>query len=343
MQFTTWIEADVPRVDCATHGVKQVRVPWAEPGSQFTALFECFAIDLLRECSITGAVGLLRISWDEGWGIKGRAVKRGLARRGHDVVARLGVDEKAMAKRHRYLTIVADLAQSRVLYLADDRKQESLDGFWPTLTPAQRDGITAVAMDMWEPYVQSTRAHLPGAAGKIVFDKFHVVKHLHDAVDRVRRGEHRALKRAGDERLTGSKYLWLRRPEDLSETQRAAFRALQREDLKVGRAWALKERFRTFWAYRYPGAARTFFRRWFWRATHSRLTPMAAVAKLIQRHLPNLLTYLRHHLTNAGLEGVNAVIQWVKKTARGFRNAEHFKTAIYFHCGGLDLYPHESR
>lgn len=343
MQFTTWIEADVPRVECATHGVKQLRVPWAEPGSQFTALFERLAIDLLRECSITGGVKLLRISWDEGWGIKARAVKRGLARRAPEVIGRIGVDEKAIAKRHRYLTIVADLEQSRVLYLADDRKQESLDGFGPTLTPAQRDGITAVAMDMWEPYVQSTRTHLPGAEGKIVFDKFHVVKHLHEAVDHVRRGEHRTLRRAGDERLTGSKYLWRRRPEDLTDTQRAAFRALQREDLKVGRAWVLKERFRTFWQYRYPGAARTFFTRWDWRATHSRLKPMAAVAKLIKRHLPNLLTYLRHHLTNAGLEGINAVIQWVKKTARGFRNAEHFKTAIYFHCGGLDLYPHESR
>jgi transposase len=343
MQFTTWIEADVPRVECATHGVKQLRVPWAAPGSQFTALFERVAIDLLRECSITGAVRLLRISWDEGWGIKARAVKRGLARRGAAVVGRIGVDEKAIAKRYRYVTIVADLEQRRVLYLADDRKRESLDGFWPTLTPAQRDGITAVAMDMWEPYVQSTRAHLPGADQKIVFDKFHVVKHLHEAVDRVRRGEHRALRRVGDERLTGSKYLWLRRPEHMSATQRAAFRALQREDLQVGRAWALKERFRTFWAYRYPGAARTFFTRWYWRATHSQLKPMAAVAKLIQRHLPNLLTYLRHRLTNAGLEGVNAVIQWVKKTARGFRNTEHFKTAIFFHCGGLDLYPHESR
>jgi transposase len=343
MQFTTWIEADVPRVDCQAHGVKQVRVPWAEPGSQFTALFERLAIDLLRECSITGAVGLLRISWDEGWRIKARAVTRGLARQAPEVVGRIRVDEKAIAKRHRYVTIVADLERSRVLYLADDRKQESLDGFWPTLTPAQRDGISAVAMDMWEPYVQSTRAHLPGANDKIVFDKFHVVKHLHDAVDKVRRGEHRLLRRGGDERLTGSKYLWLRRPEHMTEAQRAAFRALQREDLQVGRAWALKERFRTFWEYRYLGAARTFFSRWFWRATHSRLKPMAAVAKLIQRHLPNLLTYLRHQLTNAGLEGVNAVIQWVKKTARGFRNAEDFKTAIYFHCGGPDLYPHQSR
>jgi len=258
-------------------------------------------------------------------------------------VAHLGVDEKAIAKRHRYLTVVADLARGRVLYLADDRKRESLDGFWPTLTAAQRDGIAAVAMDMWEPYVQSTLAHLPGADSKIVFDKFHVVKHLHDAVDQVRRAEHRALKRADDERLTGSKYLWLMRPGDMSPDQRRAFRALQRQDLKVARAWTLKERFRAVWEYRYLGAARRFFARWFWRATHSRLTPVAKVAKLIQRHLPNLLTYLRHRLTNAGLEGVNAVIQWVKKTARGFRNAEHFKTAIYFHCGGLDLYPHESR
>ena len=114
MQFTTWIAADVPCVDCPSHGVKQLRVPWAEPGSQFTALFERLAIDLLRECSITGAVKLLRISWDEGWGIKARAVKRGVARRAPAVVSRIGVDEKAIAKRHRYLTIVADLEQSRV-------------------------------------------------------------------------------------------------------------------------------------------------------------------------------------------------------------------------------------
>jgi len=343
MQFTTWIEADVPRVECAIHGVRQIRIPWAEPGSQFTALFERLAIDLLRECSLTGAGRLLRITWDEAWGIKGRAVKRGLARRGQEGVPHLGVDEKAIAKRHRYLTLVADLDRNRVLYVADDRKQDSLDGFWPTLTPPQRASITAVAMDMWEPYVQSTRAALPAADAKIVFDKFHVVKHLHAAVDLVRRAEHRARRRTGDDRLTGSKYLWLMRPRDMSPAQRAAFRALQQGDLKVARAWTLKERFRAFWEYTYLGAARRFFRRWFWRATHSRLRPVIMVAKLIQRHLPNLLTYLQHGLTNAGLEAINAVIQWVKKTARGFRNPEHFKTAIYSHCGGLDLYPHESR
>ena len=338
-QFTTWIQADVPRVNCPTHGVKQIAVPWAEPGSQFTAWFERLAIDVLRECSVKGAAGLLRLTWDEAWGIKERAVARGLSRRTQEGVVHLGVDEKAIAKRHRYLTVVANLTRSRVLYLAEDRKQESLDGFWATLTPAQRDGIAAIAMDMWEPYIQSTRAHLPEAETKIVFDKFHVAKHLHDAVDRVRRTEHRVLTQTGDRRLTGTKYLWLMRPKAMTAEQAATFRALQRTDLKVARAWILKERFRQFWDYTYRGAAQNFFARWFWRATHSRLRPMAEVATLIRRHFPNVLTYLRHGITNAGLEAVNATIQWVKKTARGFRNVEHFKTAIYFHCGGLDLHP----
>ncbi len=342
-QFTTWIEAQVPRVECSSHGVKQIRVPWAEPGSQCTALFERWAIDLLRECSVKGAAGLLRITWDEAWGIKARAVRRGRARRQQEVVARLGGDEQAIAKRHRSLRVVADLDQSRVLYRADDRKQERLDGFGATRTPEQLAGIQALALDMLEPYVQSTHAHLPEAGATIVFDKFPVAQHVHEAVDRVRTAEHRALKQAGDERLTGTKYLWLMRPQEMSLEQRRTFRVLRQSDLKVGRAWALKERLRQLWPYRYLGAAQRFFARWFWWAIPSRLRPMAAVAKLIRRHLPNVLTYLRHGITNAGLEAGNAVIPWVKKTARGFRTPEHFKTAIYFHCGGLDLYPHESR
>jgi transposase len=107
----------------------------------------------------------------------------------------------------------------------------------------------------------------------------------------------------------------------------------------VARAWALKERFRQLWDYAYRRAAQQCFARWCWRATHSRLRPMAEVAKLIQRHLPHGLPYLRHGITNAGLEAVNAPIPWVKQTARGFRNVEPFKPALYFHGGGLDLYP----
>lgn len=262
-QLVTWIEAEIPRVECPQHGVKQLRVPWAEPGSQFTLLFERLAIDLLRECSVHGAAGLLRISWDEAWGIKERAVARGLSRRREEIVPHLGVDEKAIAKRYRYLTVVADLRGNRVLYLGDDRKAESLDGFWATLTPAQREGITAIAMDMWESYIQSTQAQGPAAQAKIVFDKFHIVKHLHDAVDKVRKAEHRALHKGRDDRLVGTKYLWLRRPQDMTPAQRAHFQELLRSDLKVARAWTLKERFRHFWEYSYLGSAQKFFHRWY--------------------------------------------------------------------------------
>ncbi len=251
-QLQTWIEADIPRVECPQHGVKQIAIPWAEPGSQFTILFERLAIDFLRECSVTGAAALLRITWDEAWGIKDRAVRRGLARRTAEPIPHLGIDEKAITKGHRYLTIVADLDRQRVLFLNDDRTAESLDAFWPTCTSAQRDSIKAVAMDMWEPYIQSVSTHV--LHGDIVFDKFHIVKHLHEAVDKVRRTEHRLLRRQDDTRLTGTKYLWLRRPSDFSPEQRRTFRRLLGSDLKVGRAWALKERFRHFWEYTYRTA-----------------------------------------------------------------------------------------
>ena len=146
----------------------KIAIPWAEPGGQFTLLFERLAIDFLRECSVTGAAALLRITWDEAWGIKERAVQRGLARRTAEPMRYLGVDEKAITKGHRYLTIVADLIRQRVLFLNDDRETESLDTFWPTCTPAQLASIEAVAMDMWEPYGAACKCLRPAGEGPAV-------------------------------------------------------------------------------------------------------------------------------------------------------------------------------
>ena len=183
---------------------------------------------------------------------------------------------------------------------------------------------------MWEPYIQLAQAHLEDADTKMVFDKFHIAKHVHDAVAKVRKAEHRALKQADDHRLGGTKYLWLMRPPDMTPVPRTAFLALRRSDFKMARAWALKERFRQFWGYTYRAAAEKFFTRWFWQATHSRLRPMAEVTRRTERHSRHILTSLQHRLTNAGLEAVNATIQWVKETARGFRSVEYFKTGSTF-------------
>jgi transposase len=340
-QLQTRLHARVPRIECPTHGVVQSPVPWATPGSKFTLLFERLAIDWLREAAVTAVARQLGLGWDAVWGIERRAVARGLERRGTLQLRYVGVDEKSFQRRHDYVTVVSDLEGARVLFVADDRKRESLEAFWALgLTEAQRAQVEAIAMDMWEPYVQATRAHVPGADGKIVFDRFHCAKHLNEGVDRVRRAEHRELRDRGDARLTGTKYTWLRHPDRFTREAWRAFGVLRNSTLKVARAWALKETAADLWEYRYVGPARTFFRRWYFWATHSRLQPMIEKARMLKSHLPNILTYLRHRITNATAEGLNSKIQWIRYTARGFRNRENFKTAIYFHCGGLNLYPH---
>ena len=220
-----------------------------------------------------------------------RAVTRGRARKARTVVRRIGVDEKAAAKGHRYLTLVCDLDEGTVEHLAEDRKQESLDGDYAGLTKEQLDGIEAVAMDMWEPYIQATLGKVPDAAEKIVFDRFHVMGHVGKAVDTVRKQEHRELMELGDETLKGSRYLWLYSRETVPARRRDAFAALMRQELKVGRAWAIKEALRRLWHYVYPASGWTFWKRGYFWATHRRLEPIRKAAETVGRHIDNIVTY----------------------------------------------------
>lgn len=338
-QFPTIVHARVPRLKCEAHGIKQLAVPWAEAGSRFTALFEMFAIEWIRHASLKAVAKQLRISWAEADGIMKRAVARGLERRQLEAPRHAGVDETSFQKRHEYVTVVSDLERSVVVHVADDRGRAALDGFWTSLTPEQREQVEAVSMDMWEPYIQSTREHLPGADEKIVFDKFHIAQHLGNAVDQVRRQEHRARMAAGDPILKGTRYRWLENPSERNWTAVRAFKLLCEIVTRVGRAWAIREAAMALWDLRYPGVADRNFAAWYRWARRSQLEPMRKVAAMIKRHWANIRTYFTHRITNAGAESINAKIQAAKRRACGFRNRERFRTAIYFHCGGLDLYP----
>jgi transposase len=338
-QYHTILHAEPPRSQCPTHGVRVVKLPWAEPSSRFTALFEALAIAWLKAASQKAVAEPLGLSWDEIHGIMDRAVRRGLQRRQAEPVRHLGVDEKAFRKGHKYLTLVNDLTRGRVLYVAEDRKQASLDGFWGTLTEEQRQGIEAVALDMWDPYVDSVRAYVTDADRKMVFDKFHVAQHLSKAVDGVRRKENKALRAQGDDRLVGTRYDWLENPVHKDAKERREFAALRHSELKTARAWALKETAMGLYSYTYEGPARKYFRRWYNWAVRSRLAHIKDVAGMLKRRFENIITYLKHRITNAASESINAKIQWVKYTARGFRNKQNFINAIYFHCGNLDLAP----
>jgi transposase len=339
MQYRTIVIGQVPRVECPEHGVVQVAVPWAEASSRFTALFEALAIDWLLEASFAAVARQLRMTWDEVAGIQDRAVRRGLARRERKPPARIGVDETSFQKRHEYVTTVNDLEAGVVLYVADGRKQESLDAFYEELGEESCARLQTVVMDMWAPYIRSTREHVPAADAKIVFDKFHVAQHLGEAVDEVRRRENRELRAQGDERLVKTRYLWLQNPDRMSRQQWREFAPLRSSRLRVARAWAIKEAAMLLWGYAKRGWAERMWKQWCGWAMRSRLEPLKRVARMIRAHWEGVLNAATANVTNALSEGLNSQIQWIKRKACGYRNRERFRNAIYFHLGGLDLYP----
>jgi transposase len=339
-QFKTILVAKAPRVKCPTHGVKTVTVPWAEKNSRFTLLFERLAIDVLQATqTIQGAQSVLRTSWDETWHILCKAVARGKLRKTDRPLPRIGIDEKAFRKGQNYITLIYDLDQSTVEAIADGNDTESGNACFSQLSESQIGSIEAIAMDMSASFVKSAKTCVPLAETKIVHDRFHVMKLATEAVDRVRRREHRRLSEQRDPRLSGTRYLWLSSQERLTAQQRERFEAVFNAELETGKAWAYKEMLRDVWNHQDASSATRFFKDWYRRVIHTRLDPLKKVARTINERLANVVSYCAHGITNAVAEGLNSKIMAIKRRVGGYRNRENFKTAIYFYCGGLDLYP----
>jgi len=341
MQFTTTIHASVPRTKCEKCGVLTIPVPWADKHSRFTLLFECMAIEVIQACSsLASAATLLSLNWKSVHAIMERAVERGLKLRKLDEVKHVGIDEKSFGKGQDYVSIMADIDNNRVLEVEPGRTREAVDNLWKTLDELVRQGVAAVAMDMWQPFMESTRVACPNA--EVVHDKFHVSKYLGEAVDKVRRQENKALIEEGKDTLKGTRQLWLYALENLPKDKSATFLSLQKEDLQTGRAWSIKENFRHFWECKTIEDAEVYFRSWYSWSTHSKLAPIAKVANMLKRHLEGILAYITHRITNATSEGFNSRIQSIKSAARGFRNFENYRTRILFFCGRLELIPNVS-
>jgi transposase len=236
-----------------------------------------------------------------------------------------------------YVSVLSDPKGSRVLEVTEGRERASAERLFESVAPQQRQKVEAVVMDMSAAFEAAAEAKMPQA--EIVHDRFHVSKHLNEAVDKVRRTEHRKLQERGEQALKGCKFLFLFATEKLDSGRRAELRALLNSDLKVGRAWALKEQFRHFWERANARTALSFFELWYPRAVRCRLKPMIAVAKMLKRHLLNLLNYHHYRLTNATAEGLNSRIQAIKANARGFCSFQNFRVRILFFLGKLDLSP----
>ncbi|QDU88390.1 Transposase [Pirellulimonas nuda] len=339
-QFKTYLIASIPRVQCPEHGVRQVGVPWAEGSSRFTLLFERLAIDvLLATQTVKGAMGLLRTNWDQTWNIVQRAVARGKSRKVDGPLPRIGIDEKAFSKGQRYLTLLYDLDHSTVEAISDSNDTEAGIDCFSQLSEGQIASVEAVAMDMSAAYVKAAKAVIPLADQKIVHDRFHVMQLATTAVDQVRRGEHRLLGRGETSPLTKTRYLWLTSLENLNEKQRGLLDEVCEQNLQTGKAWAYKEMLRDLWHHADAASATDYFKDWYKRVIHTKLAPIKKVARTIKQRLANVMSYCTHGITNAVAEGVNSKIMAIKRRVGGYRNKQHFKTAIFFYCGGLNLYP----
>ena len=338
-QFQTFLHAHPPRVRCLEHGVRQVKLPWAEPRARFTLLFERFAIEVLRQTSIQAARRILGISWEEAWHLLDRAVGRGMRRKPKGVISQYGVDEKSAGRGQDYVTVICDLERGTVEEVTEGNSKESLTGYLDQLSEEQIEGIEAVSMDMSGAYIHAVLDRVPDGQDKIVFDRFHLMAHMGKAVDEVRKQEHRGLCKEGDSPLKGSKFIWLYSRENLPEKHWEQFYYMRACDLKTSKAWAIKENLRNFWKYKSRTWAERFWKKWYFWATHCRLEPVKKAAKTLKNHLYGILNYVEYRITNATVEGLNSQIETMWKSACGFRNKKRFRTAILFHLGGLDLFP----
>ena len=340
----TFIHARLPRVRCPQHGVVQITVPWATPFLNMTMDLERAVITQVLACkTVSGACGVLPMGWDQVRGVMERAVERGLARRADDEVTYIGVDEKALLKRHRYVTLVYDLQRKLVLDVMPERTEESLLSFYRSWKPARLANIRMITMDMWGPYKTATLKMVPLAWDKIVHDRFHVAQHMGKAVDRVRIDEHRALMEASDHTLKGTKHWWLYGLENLPRHLLADLANLVASDLQTAKAWTVKEHLRHLWAMTSVDTARDYATAWARAAKDTGLKPVIAVADLVLNHLDQIINFARNPVTNAGAEGINSIVMTLQRAARGYRTWKTFRLAILFYCGGLALYPTSPR
>lgn len=341
-QYETYLKAAVPRVKCGTCGVHICSVPWAQSHSRFSELFECHAIDILQSCQVIERSALqLRITPDQLNYLMKKSVERGLALRqkASIPIKKLAIDEKSQQTGHNYVTILSDADEGKVLEVSKDRTIEAVLEVYNTLNTKQLESVESVTMDMWSAFETVTKRVVSQA--DVVHDRFHLSGYLNNAVDITRRAENKKLVKNEDTSLQKTKYLWLKNPNKLTEKDKERLEDIIKNNKtpNLVTAYELKEEFKKFFDCPTAESATQFFKDWHQNVLKSQNTQLIKVATMFEKHFTGILSYIKHHVTNAIAEGLNSRIQQLKAKARGFKSAAAFRIAILFHFGKLYLYP----
>lgn len=324
------------RVECPRCGVRVEDFPWAEAWARVTTALSNAVAVLARELSWQGTARQYGLNWKSVATIVKRAVQYGLRNRVRPAMHVIGIDEVSRRKGQIYLTVVYDLERRVLVWVGEDRTEEAVRKFFTEEMGARRCAtLQVVCMDMWAAYAKLVREHAPNA--QILFDRFHIVKHLNEAVEEVRRSEMRRLSLKERVVFKRSRWLLLKNPWNLNPDQKERLSTLVRWNAPIVRAYYLKESFQLFWDYKQCKRAETHLQKWMTSAMRSRLDPFKRFVRMLRSHLDGVLPWTRIRLSNAAVEGMNNKIKSISHRSFGFRTAANFIAAIYHCCARLPL------
>lgn len=344
-QFRTWkhldffqhqcyLHADVPRVKTKEDKVKLVGVPWAESGSSFTLLFELKILELVYNgMSLSKAGSTLRISGKRVSGVVNRRVSNALADQPLATVKEMSIDETSSKKGHNYLTVLCDRKRKKVVGLAEGKDSEAVSEALIDMEVrgAYREDVMAITMDMSTGYIAAAGKYMEQA--EIIFDRFHIMKKMNEALDKIRRAEQAQCKQD----FKNTRYLWLKNNSKLKDDQQLRLESISAAYPKIGEAYRLKELLRSVLDQAYLDHRLKWINDWIKEAIKSRLDPIINFVNMLHNHWYGIKTYFKRLSTNAYAERVNLKIQEIKRIAKGYRNINNFKLIIYFHLGDLNL------
>jgi len=334
-QYACYLIARVPRVECKEDGILQVDVPWARPGADFTLLFESLAMTLCREMPVNAVSRIIGEDDNKLWRMIHYYVEKARACEDYSWVSSIGVDETSAKKGHDYVTLVVDLKAKKTIFVTQGKDASTIERFKEDLVEHRGlpERIANASIDMSPAFIKGIEDNFPAA--DITFDRFHIMKILNIAVDEVRKKEIKE-----QDILRGTRYLWLKNRENLTETQKETLRrleALPRQNLKTIRALHMRENFQEIYTAPTQETFERMLKKWYFWATHSRIEPIVAAAKTIKTHWSGIVHWYMSKIDNGILEGLNSLIQAAKAKARGYKTFQNFKAIIYLLTGKLDF------
>ena len=334
-QHETHLTARVPRVECPEHGVRQVTLPWARPRSGFTLLFEALIMAMVREMPVATLARLVGEEDKRVWRVVHHYVDEAVEAQDLQGVERVGIDETSSRRGHEYVTVFADLDERRGVFCVEGKDHETVQAFslFVETHGGDLERVSEVCQDMSEAFLKGTLTHLPKA--EITFDRYHVRSHLSKAVDEIRREESKHHKQL----LKNTRYMWLKRPKNLTDRQRDLLDELLAQPLDTVRAYTLAQQFDSFYELDDPDTAEEFLRRWITEARSSELEPIIAFCEMLEDHWLGVIRWHHSRVSNGLLEGLNSLIQAAKRRARGYRSNRNFITMIYLIVGKLNAGP----